>query len=66
MGLLCFFFISRSCSLSVIHVNVDLKINSKERIGFVVVFLSPKVRVAVRFAAETRGSMNCKISPRLT
>ena len=41
IGLLCF-FISRSSSLSVIHVNVDNKVNSKERIGFVVVvFLSP-------------------------
>ena len=36
------FFISHSSSFSVIHVNVDIKIKSKERTGFVVVifFLS--------------------------
>ena len=34
------FFISRSSSFSVIHVNVDIKIQSKERLGFVVVFFS--------------------------
>ena len=33
----CFFFISGSSSLSAIHANVDFKIKSKERIGFVVV-----------------------------
>ena len=39
IGLLCFF--SRSSSFSVIHVNVDIKIKSKERVGFViVVFIS--------------------------
>ena len=31
------FFISRSCSFSVTHVNVDIQIESKERIGFAVV-----------------------------
>ena len=36
IGLLCF-FISSSSSVSVIHPNVDFKIKSKERIGFVVV-----------------------------
>ena len=37
------FFISRSSSFSFIHVNVDIKIQSKERIGFVVVvFFLPK------------------------
>ena len=30
------FFISGSSSFSVIHANVDFKIKSKERIGFVV------------------------------
>ena len=34
------FFISRSSSFSFIQVNVDIKIKSKERIGFVVVFIS--------------------------
>ena len=55
------FFISRSSSFFVIHVNVDIKSKSKERIGFtvvVVVFLSLKVRVAMRFTAETRGLHN--------
>ena len=36
IGLLCI-FISGSSSFSVIHSNVDFKIKSKERIGFVVV-----------------------------
>ena len=44
IGLLCF-FISRFSSFSVIHVNVDIKMKSKERIGFVVVVYSLKVRV---------------------
>ena len=35
IGLQCF-FISGSSSFSVIHANVDFKIKSKERIGFVV------------------------------
>ena len=49
------------------HVNVDIKIESKERIGFaVVVFLFLKVQVAVQFTAETRGYLKCKILPRLT
>ena len=64
------FFISRSSSFFVIHVNVDIKSKSKERIGFTVVvvvfFLSLKVRVVMRFTAETRGYLKCKISPRLT
>ena len=41
IGLLCV-FISRSSSFSVIYVNVDIKINSKERIGFVVVVFISK------------------------
>ena len=58
------FFISRFSSFSVIRVNVDIKIKSKERIGFVVViFLSLGVR---RFTFETGGCLKCKISPRLT
>ena len=36
------FFISRSSSFSVIHVNVDIKMNLKERIGLVVLFFSSK------------------------
>ena len=60
IGLLCLFFfffnISGSSSFSVIHANVDFKNKSKERIGFVVVvFLSMKVRVAMRLTDETRG-----------
>ena len=35
IGILCF-LISGSSSFSVIHANVDFKIKSKERIGFVV------------------------------
>ena len=60
------FFISRSSSFFVIHVNVDIKSKSKERIVFTVVvvvvfFLSLKVRVAMRFTAETHGYLNSKI-----
>ena len=36
IGLLCF-FISGSSSFFVIHANKDIKVKSKERIGFVVV-----------------------------
>ena len=61
------FFTSGSSSFSVIHANVDFKIKSKEGIGFIVaIFLPLKVRVAVRFTAETRVYLKCKISPRLT
>ena len=38
IGLRCCFLKSRSCSFSVIHVNVDIKIQSKERFALVVVF----------------------------
>ena len=51
------------------YVNVDIKIQSKERIGFVVVviFFSLKVRrVAMRFTTKTRVCFKCKISPLLT
>ena len=54
IGLRCV-FISRSSSLSVIHVNINVKIQSKERLVFAVVFFSLKVRVVMRFTAETRG-----------
>ena len=36
------FFVSRSSSFSVIQVNVDIKIKSKERVGFVVVVFISK------------------------
>ena len=63
-----FFLTSRFSSFSVIHVNVDIKIKSKERIGFIVVILLSlkKVRVAMRFTTETRRYLKYKISPRLT
>ena len=61
------FFISHSSSFSVIHVNVDIEIKSKERIGFVVViFFSLKVWVAMQFNDEMQGSLKWKILPRLT
>ena len=48
------FLISSSSSFSVMHVNADIKIKSKERVGFVVVILlSLKVWVPIRFTAET-------------
>ena len=55
-------FISRSSSLSVIHVNVDIEIKLKERIGFCCCFLSLKGREAMRFTAETRGCLKHQIS----
>ena len=58
------FFISCSSSFSVIHVNV--KINLKERIGFLVVVSSLKVWAAMRFITEKCRSLKCKISIRLT
>ena len=57
--LVAFVFISRSRSFSVIHVNVDIKIWSKERLGFVVF-------VGMRFTSETCGCLKCKILLRLT
>ena len=56
------FFISRSSSFSVIHVNVEInKVKSKEKIGFaVVIFLSLKVRVAMPCNTKTRGYLKCK------
>ena len=57
--LVAFVFISRSKSFSVIHVNVDIKIWSKERLGFVVF-------VGMRFTSETCGCLKCKILLRLT
>ena len=46
---LCFFFISRFSYFSVIYVDEDIKIKSRERIDFDVVFIffSVKVRVAM-------------------
>ena len=64
VGLLC--FLSLASSFSVIHVSLDIEIKSKERIGFVVVIFSLKVRVAMLFTAETRGYLKCRISIRLT
>ena len=54
------FFISRSSSFSVVHVNADIKIKSKERIRFVVVvFLSLKVDLSPKRA----GVWNAKFHP---
>ena len=54
------FFISRSSPFSVIHVNV--KINLKERIGYVVVVVfSLKLWVAMRFTTEKLRYLKCKI-----
>ena len=66
IGLLCF-LISGSSSFSVIHANVDFKIKWKQKNRLrCCCFLSLRVQVARRFTAETRGYLNCKISPRLT
>ena len=68
IDLFCFLplFLSVFSSSPVIHVNVDIKIKSKKRISFFVVFLSLKVREAVRFTVKTSECLKCKISPRLT
>ena len=66
--LVSFVFSLAPAVFSVIHVNVDIKFKSKERIGVdvvVVFYISRKVRVAMRFS-ETPGYLKCKISPRLT
>ena len=69
IGLLCFFLSLAPAVFIVTHVNLDIKFKSKERIGVdvvVVFYISRKVRVAMRFTAETPGYLKCKISPRLT
>ena len=50
------FFISRSSSFSVTPVKVDIKIKSKERISFIIVFIS-KSPGGMRFTVETRGCL---------
>ena len=63
------FFLSLALPLSLLSTSKQtLKLSHvKERIGFVVrLFLSLKVRVAMRFTLETGGYLKCKISPRLT
>ena len=52
IGLLCCFLFLALSSFSLFHVNVDIWIWSKERLGFVVVSYSLKVRVAMRFTAK--------------
>ena len=61
-----FFFISGSSSFFVIHANKDIKINSKERIGFVVVVFISKSPGGYMMYRRTRGYLKCKISPPLT
>ena len=60
-----FFLMSGSSYFSVIHANVDFKVERKNRLRCCS-FLSLKVQVATRFTAETRGYLKYKISPRLT
>ena len=55
IGLICF-FISGFSSFSVLERKNQLRC----------CFVSLKVRVAMRFTAETRGYLKCKISPRFT
>ena len=61
------FFISHSRSFSVILVNVDVKIKSKERIGFVVVvfFICKSPGGYAIFNDQMQGYLKCKISPHL-
>ena len=65
IGLLCF-FISGSSSFYVVHANVDIKLSRMKDSASLLLFFTLKVRVAVRFTAETRRYLKCKISPRLT
>ena len=54
------FFISRSSSFSVIHVNVEInKAKSKEKSALLLFFIS-NFRVAMRFNTETRVYLKCK------
>ena len=66
LPLLCFFISrSRSSSFSVIHVSVDIKIESKKKRGFVVSSLLLKGWMAIRFTANTRSSLNANFHPSL-
>ena len=68
IGLLCCFLFLALSSFSLFHVNVDIWIWSKERLGFVVVSYSLKVRVAMRFTAKNvlcRSLSRCS-SPKLS
>ena len=57
IGLLC--FLSLTLALSLLSTSMQtLKFKSEERIGFVVVVFSLKVRVAMRFTAEPAGTWN--------
>ena len=65
IGLRCCFLKSRSCSFSVIHVNVDIKIQSKERLAFVIVFsffFFSVFWMAGRFIVETRGGLEMVVA----
>ena len=50
------FFISRSSFFSVIHINKDIEIQSKERIGFVVVVLLFFLRIRVAMPKRATGA----------
>ena len=64
IGLLC--FLSRSSSFAVIHVNVDIKIKLKYRIGFVVVvFNSKSQRKLCDLPQKRAGAWNVKFHPLL-
>ena len=66
IGLLCF-FISRSSSLSVIHVKADIRIKSKKRVGFVgVVFYHwNSVWLLSALTPKGAGTWNAKFHPSL-
>ena len=62
IGLLCF-FLSLALALSLLSTPMKtLKLSRKKESAPFYYFLSLKVRAAVRFTAETRGYLKCKIS----
>ena len=55
IGLLSFLSLALAIYVSVIHVNVDIKISRKKESVLLLLFLSQKVREGMRLTAETPG-----------
>ena len=65
IGLLC--FLSLALALSLLSKSMQtLKLSRKKESALLLLFLSLKVLEAMRFTAEMRGCLKCKISCRLT
>ena len=63
IGLLC---LSLALAFSLLSTPMQtLKLSQKKESASLLLFFISKVRVAMRFTAETRAYLKCKISPRL-